>query len=44
MEYEIIDNFETIDQQIKQITGHSKPTLIEVVCERDQTIFGPEVI
>ncbi len=44
MDYEIIDNYETIDQQIKQITGNSKPTLIEVVCERDQTIFGPEVI
>ena len=44
IEYEIIDNYETIDQQIKQITGNSKPTLVEVVCERDQTIFGPEVI
>jgi len=44
MDYEIIDNYETIDQQIKQITGNSKPILIEVICERDQKIFGQEFI
>ncbi len=44
MEYEIIEDYNTVDQKIKKVTGNQNPTLIEVVCERDQTIFGPEVI
>ena len=44
MNYEIIDDYLTIDEQINKITSNSNPTLIEVVCERDQKIFGPEVI
>ena len=44
MNYEIIDDYLTIDEQINKITSNSNPALIEVVCERDQKIFGPEVI
>ena len=44
MNYEIIDDYISIDEQINKITSNSIPTLIEVVCERDQKIFGPEVI
>ena len=44
MNYEIIDDYISIDEQINKITSNSNPTLIEVVCERDQKIFGPEVI
>ena len=44
MNYEIIDDYLSIDEQINKITSNSNPTLIEVVCERDQKIFGPEVI
>ena len=41
MNYEIIDDYISIDEQINKITSNSNPTLIEVVCERDQKIFGP---
>jgi len=44
MNYEIINDYATIDEQIKKITSNVSPTLIEVVCERDQKIFGPEDI
>jgi len=44
MNYEIIDDYISIDEQINKITSNSNPTLIEVVCERGQKIFGPEVI
>tara|TARA_B100000787_G_C16186043_1_gene294701 strand:- start:639 stop:2300 length:1662 start_codon:yes stop_codon:yes gene_type:complete len=44
MNYEIIEDYLTIDEQINKITSNSNPTLIEVVCEREQKIFGPEVI
>jgi len=44
MNYEIIDDHMSIDEQIINITSNSNPTLIEVVCEREQKIFGPEAI
>jgi len=44
MNYEIIDDHMSIDDQIINITSNSNPTLIEVVCEREQKIFGPEAI
>jgi len=42
MDYEIIDDFNNIDNQITKINSNNNPTLVEVVCERDQKIFGPE--
>ena len=42
MKYEIIDDYNNLDKQIINITNNSDPTLIEVVCERDQKIFSPE--
>ena len=42
MKYEIIDDYNHLDKQIINITNNSDPTLIEVVCERDQKIFSPE--
>ena len=44
MDYEIIEDYKTLDEKIKLVTSNDKPTLIEVVCERNQTIFGPELI
>jgi acetolactate synthase-1/2/3 large subunit len=44
LKYEIIDDYSSIDKQINKVTSNRNPTLIEVVCERDQKIFGPEAI
>ena len=44
MDYEIIEDYKILDEKIKLVTSNHKPTLIEVVCERNQTIFGPELI
>ena len=42
MSYEIIEDYNNLDKQILNITSHSKPVLVEVVCERNQKIFEPE--
>tara|TARA_B110000008_G_scaffold276542_1_gene316013 strand:- start:6414 stop:8090 length:1677 start_codon:yes stop_codon:yes gene_type:complete len=42
MNFEMIDDFNNLDSQILNITSHSNPMLVEVVCERDQKIFEPE--
>jgi len=44
IDYEIIEDYKTLDEKIKLVTSNNKPMLVEVVCERNQTIFGPESI